>query len=92
MHQTKTHEMPLVGFLIFLFKMARSDHQAHYRVKRWGAARNHPLGQAAPGSTIRLIIKAILKSFHDFGDTHILFAKQRTKQWQFWEHCYIIVL
>ena len=32
MHQTKTHELPLVGFLIDLFWMAGSNHQAHYRL------------------------------------------------------------
>ena len=29
-HQTKTHEVRLVGFLILVFGMARSDHQARY--------------------------------------------------------------
>jgi len=30
--QTKTHERQLVGFLVFLFWMARPDHQACYRL------------------------------------------------------------
>ena len=28
----KPHELPLVGFLIQLFEMAGSNHQAHYRL------------------------------------------------------------